>query len=153
MKRLLLTLLSFFLLTTLALAAGTAKVSGPQRVGMWQTVTIAWTSDASGDMDVGEFQIRGGTLSAFHHDPESGVSDLYDVVVNVEWDVKTESSTRTIDFNDALGGQGANLSNSVNGDLVYLIKPWPHPASKFTVVVSNAGNAQSGTIVLWFWVE
>lgn len=144
--------LVFLFLATTAFAAGTMEITRISQ-GKQVHVTVAWTSDASGDCDAESFTFRGGTLVAFWADPESGVSDLYDLVLNAAWAIKAESATRTIDFNDVLEGEGANLSNSANGEYIKLVYPALLPSCTLSPIISNAGNAQSGTLDFVFWEE
>lgn len=106
---------------------------------------IAWTSDASGNVSGDSFPIKfGGLLQAKFVPGTSGVqpTDQYDVVVN------------DADGVDVLRGAGANLSNSAgsystpvnNAPVLFLEAQTLYP------VVSNAGNAKSGTIILYQWL-
>ena len=153
LKSMFLSLILLTLSTSLAFAAGSTKITA-KRDGKIEFVTIAWTSDASGDVSsAGSYNTRGGTLYAFLYDPETGVTDLWDFTLEASWVVLTESSSRTIELVDVTGGDGTNLSNSTDGDYVSLGSPVGLPSCTLTPTVAGAGNAQSGTIVLLIWNE
>ena len=116
-------------------------------------IVFEWTSDASGDVSgpEAEVNIPGGSLYAMLAVPKSGVTDNYDVTVSMR---KNFQTCTAITIADILGGDGANLSNSTNGQLVLMGKPVPLlPDARLSLVVANAGDAQSGTIVLVIWDE
>lgn len=105
--------------------------------------SIAWTSDASGAVSGDNFEIRRGRLLQAKFVPGTTTAqptDLYDVVV------------RDADGADVLQGQGANLSNSIPS---YVSAAWGSGAPLYLEgqalypVVAGAGNAKSGTIILF----
>jgi hypothetical protein len=124
--------------------AGTISVSAAEIVGKATRYTVQWTSDSSGAVSGNSFDVKGGGLLQLKFIPGSGgtqPTDAYDVVIN------------DADGIDVLRGGGANLSNAVgsystppDGAPVLLLEAGP-----LTPVISNAGNAKSGTIVLYFW--
>jgi hypothetical protein len=116
-------------------------------------IVFEWTSDASGDVSgpEAEINIPGGSLYAMLAVPKSGVTDAYDVTVSMR---KNFQTCTAIAIADLLSGDGANLSNSTDGQLVLMGQPIPLlPDARLSLVVANAGNAQSGTIVLVIWDE
>lgn len=116
---------------------------------------MAWTADASGDVTEKTVTVPEGTVYAFAHDPENGVTDDYDVTVGMSYSLKIASAgtLRTVEWADILSGDGANLSNSEDGAVVSLTTPFSIPESTLTFTVDNAGNATSGTFILYIWRE
>lgn len=122
--------------------AGTATVTTLD-VGRGVTrYSIAWTSDAAGNVSGNSFAVKAGALLQIKFVPAGGgtqPTDLYDVTL-----VDTSSI-------DVLGGAGANLSNASGtikaallGDTYY------HDGqANLDLVVANAGNAKGGTVILW----
>jgi hypothetical protein len=149
--------LLFLCYVSLAYAAGSVKLTSfVSAKGVVQAIVWAWTSDGSGDVSGNDtFTVQGNVkIYGFATDPESGVSADYDIVVPASIIIPTESGTRTIEWADVLGGDGADCSNSTDGTVAAL-------TTTFTVVdgttldldISNAGNATSGTFVLFFSEE
>lgn len=101
--------------------------------------TIAWTSSAGGAVSANPFSIgTGRRLLSVRFVPGSGgtqPSDQYDVTL----------VTNSV---DVLAGGGANLSNSTP-----TIQQWDpplfHDGASLDLVVANAGNAKTGTVVLY----
>lgn len=111
--------------------------------------SIAWTSDASGNVSANAFPMKMGTLVAVEFTPGSGgvqPTDLYDIDM-----LDAEGATM---FDDGAGTSiGANLSNLVTVHRVPLVglvgvtiyRRWHH-GGDVQPTVANAGNAKSGTI-------
>lgn len=125
--------------------AGTATVTVTRTVsgGVFK-YSIAWTSDASGNVTGNAFAVHRGELVQAKFVPGAGGSqptDLYDIVV-----VDTDAV-------DVLFGAGANLSNataSIKAPVVANNQRYVHDGvQNLDVQVSNAGNAKSGTVILW----
>lgn len=120
-----------------------------QPVTKW---TFAWESDASGDADLNTQEAKLGFVSGtiervvFIPDGTDAPTTLYDVKINDE------------DGLDVLGGQGADLSATVANQVqpgIPLTDGTTTSVAPVTVnnildlVVSNAGNAKKGTVVLY----
>lgn len=120
--------------------------------GRIRTVVWQWTCDSSGNVsDVGILNLPGGTIHAFMSVPDSGVTDQFDLVVPIKILLPNGSS---VSIADVLDGEGANLSNSTDGEWINLSNPFPLPYnSEVKITISNAGNAQSGTLFLHVWEE
>lgn len=122
-------------------AVGTVTITtadvGARRV----KYTVVWVSDASGDVsgNSAEFDIMRGWLRQAQFTPDGGgtqPTDLYD-------------ATLTFSGVDVLDGVAANLSNST-ATIILFDPPILYDAtSNLDLVISNAGNAKSGTFVLW----
>jgi len=103
--------------------------------------SIAWLSDASGDVSANSFNVKQGELLQVRTTPSvaAAPTDNYDVVIN---DANTY---------DILGGLGANR-DTANTEMIVPVVSTTFPlileAGALTPVVSNAGNAKQGTIVL-----
>jgi len=151
MKKLFLLTIMFFMCASLCHAAGSVdtdnKIMNRTRVIVWE-----WTSDASGDVSgEGTVVIPGGHISFFASIPQSGVTDNFDVTVKA---TRTIDNGNSYEIADVLSGQGANLSNSTDGEPIALSTPCTvGPQTTLELVVANAGNAQSGTFVLTVWEE
>ena len=118
-----------------------------------RSLVYQWTVDASGDMSgtITEVNLPGGTLYNFISVPGAGVTDAFDVTLSAKM---TLPNGNTVTIADVLGGQGANLSNSVNGAWAALSEPFPVMYdTRFALTVDNAGDAKSGTLIFFFWDE
>lgn len=155
MKRLLVGLLVSFFSVSSAFAVGSIHTTIEKIATKTKAYTLAWVCDASGDVNGITVPVKAGILYAIALDPESGVSDLYDLTIVATWKIVAvpAGTVRTIEWADMLGGQGANISNSANGQIIYLTKPFPMSTGTVAPVITNAGNAQSGTLILYFWEE
>lgn len=107
--------------------------------------SLAWTSDASGDVSANSVTVKAGTLVGVAYTPGSGGSQpsaAYDVTMTCDDHTGT----------DVLGGTGANLSNSSATHALPLAgtyhRQWLHGGG-LTLVVAAAGNAKSGTVDLY----
>ena len=123
------------------MAAGTLTVTSARRGGLTR-YSLAWTSDASGDVNGNPFDMQTGELRQVQFTPDSGLtqpSAAYDVVLNDPNSV------------DILAGAGANLSSTTTSVAVPVVSTYFRrtlEAGAYTPVVTNAGNAKTGTIVL-----
>lgn len=129
-------------LATQAIAVGTVTVttaSVRDSSTRYARYTVAWTSDASGNVNGNAFTVSPGRLVSIRFIPGSGgtqPTDLYDVTLT--------DGTVT----DLLAGAGANLSNA-SGAIFQFDPPMFQDGSRtFDVVVANAGNAKTGTVVI-----
>ena len=124
-----------------ASAAGTVTVTASD-VGRGHTkYTVAWVSDASGDVNGNsdEFLIIKGSLRQASFAPDSGGTqpdDLYD-------------ATFTFNGVDVLDGVAANLSDTTSVIIMFDPLLFYDGTSNFDLVIANAGNANGGTFILW----
>ncbi len=121
-------------------AAGTATVTRSDLGANLTKYSIAWTSTAGGAVSANLFTVRRGFLVGIKFVPGSGGSqptDLYDVTL-----VDTDSV-------DQLGGMGANLSNATSSRLSFDPPLINDGVQQLDLVVANAGNAKTGTVILW----
>jgi hypothetical protein len=131
-------------MTAPAGAAGSATLTATD-VGAGVTqYSIAWVSDASGNVSGNTLAIKAGVLVAVKFVPDGGgtqPSDLYDVTFQDASDV------------DLLMGGGANLSNAAatrkKPALNTSDEVWFEGCSACELNITNAGNAKGGTVVLW----
>lgn len=111
------------------------------------TVTFTWVSDASGDVSGNAVtkDLLGILLRAVHI-PDSGgtqPTDAYDVLINDEHGI------------DVLQGTGADISNAAASDFFPALTDGSTNSGPTAVngtldlVVSNAGNAKGGSVVLY----
>ena len=126
--------------------AGTVTATSTRLAGGVRRTTLAWTSDASGAVSGTSTSLAAGTVVGVAFTPGSGgtqPTDLYDVTL-----LCADHSV------DALGGEGANLSNAAathkqpmvsNAGTSGFARPWLHPGN-YQLVVANAGNAKTGTV-------
>lgn len=101
--------------------------------------SIAWTCDASGNVSGNGFAVKVGSLQQFKFIPGAAgaqPTDQYDATF-----VDTDAL-------DVLSGNGANLSNATP-KLVVFSPPIYTDGSTYDLTIANAGNAKSGTAVLW----
>ena len=128
--------------------AGTVTISYQEHRTITKT-TLDWLSDASGDVSGTATKKLNGSLLRVVTIPDSGgtqPTDLYDAVLNDDNGI------------DVLGGQGANLSNTTTTDVIpgVPLKDGTTTTTAvviiddtLTLVVSNAGNAKGGTVILY----
>lgn len=96
---------------------------------------IDWTSDASGDVSEVLANYFGYQLLSVQASPgATAPSDLYDVVINDD------------EGEDIMAGELANQSDTT-AETYYSDPPIPI-SGVLTVVVSNAGNAKTGKLLL-----
>jgi hypothetical protein len=131
----------FVLMASLVYAVGTITLTSESVGSGFVKYTVAWVSDASGDVsgNAVQFDITRGALRQVQFTPDSGgtqPTDLYD-------------ATLTYSGVDVLDGAGGDLSNSTS--LIVLFDPpvFYDATSNLDLVISNAGNAKGGTFVLW----
>ena len=104
--------------------------------------SFVWVSDASGDVSGTDVTLKSGTLLQMTTIPAAAgaaPTDNYDLVINDAQGV------------DILGGAGANRDTANAEVVVPAVSTYFRryvEAGTFTPVVSNAGNAKGGTIVL-----
>ncbi len=101
---------------------------------------IAWTSDAAGAVSGNTLAIRRGRVIQYAIKPGAGgtqPTDLYDLVLN------------TVDGVDILDGKGANNSNTTAELGVFWPPIYYDATTALDLVVSNAGNAKTGTFTVW----
>jgi hypothetical protein len=136
-------LLGLALLIALALAPEASAAAGSITVsssgGSVATYTVTWTSSAGGAVSGNPVTLKAGHITQVELVPGSAgtqPTDLYDVLLN---------NANAVDF---LIGGGANLSNATP-KLLQINPPLYHNGSAtFDLVISNAGNAKTGTIVI-----
>lgn len=130
--------------------AGSVSIN-QEYFGRKRSIIMKCTSDASGDVNGKGIQVQGGDIYAFSYVPESGCTDEWDITVTAKY---TKPNGESIQIADALGGQGADLSNSTDGGWINLQAPFPIiPGTLLTPVLANLGNAQVVTIILHIWEE
>jgi hypothetical protein len=104
--------------------------------------SVAWLSDASGNVSGTSFAVGTGELLQAEFVPDGGgtqPTDAYDLTL------LNENST------DVLGGAGANLSNTTRTQSACLTSTYVRRwlvAGDLTPTVANAGNAKGGTVIL-----
>lgn len=122
--------------------AGSITVTTTQASNAIDKYSIAWVSDASGDVSANTFAVEAGEIVQVGYIPNGGgtqPSDLYDVTMTDANGV------------DVLGGTGANLSQTTKTVAVPAVSTYFRrtiESGNLTPVVANAGNAKGGTIVL-----
>lgn len=135
------------LLATPAHAAGTVTVTTSEvssRSERLVRYTVAWTSDAAGDVTGNAFDVVAGRLVSIRFVPGTGgvaPDDLYDVTL-------TDG-----DVTDLLDGQGANRSATATSLVQWDPALFQDGSRTYDVVVANAGNANSGTVVILVRVQ
>lgn len=133
------------------MAAGTVTESrtGEGAPSFVKRIVLAWLSDASGDVNGNASRGVNGEIVCVEFKPDGGgtqPSSLYDVTLTDAAGV------------DVLAGQGANLSNSTatavvpgvpfkDGTTTSTAKR--HVNDALTLVVTNAGNAKGGQVILY----
>lgn len=108
------------------------------RHGSVKKIRWAWTSDASGDASEATTEPYDGKLIGLTTDPDGTAvpTDNYDIVVN------------DADGDDVLLGAGANRDTAVT-EHVAEASLGAAAGSVLTLVVSNAGNAKQGVVILY----
>jgi hypothetical protein len=122
--------------------AGTVTITKEAAGHKLERVTLAWVSDASGDVS-GNLQreLPGGVIRQVKFVPDGGgtaPTDLYDVTLVDE------------DGADLLLGAGADLSATVASISAPANKLVYDKQQALDLVVANAGISKGGTVVLWF---
>jgi hypothetical protein len=119
------------------MAAGSIVVTTSDVGSGYTKYSVAWTSDAIGNVSGNSFSVRRGRIANAKYIPGSGgaaPTDLYDMTM-VDGDGA-----------DVLVGGGANLSATVP---TISIPNVIVEAGSLTPTIANAGNAASGTVVLY----
>jgi hypothetical protein len=124
-----------------AVAAGSIVLTATAVTRNVTKYQMAWTSDASGNVSGNATSLIGpGYIIKAEFVPGAGgtqPTNLYDVVFNDANGV------------DLLNAAGADLSNATS-KLIQFNPPLYHDgATALDLVVSNAGNAKTGTLYLW----
>jgi len=147
------TLALLFLSPLVALGAApvvVSNVTGTVSISEYQgditkSVLVSWTSDASGDANSVISPFVGEMLRVSFDPGTASPTASYDIVLNDS------------DSVDVLGGAGANLSATVTSSQAVTIDgPGTDDhlpcavTGKLTLVVSNAGNAKTGTMRLYW---
>jgi len=145
MRRFLLTL-ALVLLGAEAFAAGSVTLTYGETRPTVRTVTLAWTSDAAGAVNGTLTKMVSGEVLRVVYVPGSGgtqPTDLYDLTLEDANGV------------DVLAGKGANLSNVNKTQICPLIGDGTTTNQRNAVdgtlelKVTNAGNAKTGTVVVY----
>jgi len=121
--------------------AGSITVTTSKAGGLTK-YSIAWTSDASGNVSANTLNIQNGELLQVGFVPGAGGSqptDLYDV---------TFLDPNSVEIFGTVGADRSNANASVGVPVVGTYFRRILEAGAYTPVVANAGNAKSGTIVL-----
>jgi hypothetical protein len=104
-------------------------------------VSVAWVSDAAGNVNTNSFTPAVGQLVQIKFVPNGGgtaPTALYDIVLN---------DTDGVDW---MAGAGANLSATVS-TMVRPAAPLLYDGTQaLDLVVTNAGVSKGGTVILWF---
>jgi len=130
-------------LCAVVFGAGTVTLTEtPKAFRGLNRIELDWLSDGSGDVS-GTTQNIAGYLLRVSFIPDSGgtqPSDLYDVELQDGDDI------------DLLNGAGANLSQSTATTLAPTIAgdSLPVVLGEIELVVSNAGAANGGTVVIYY---
>lgn len=126
-----------------ASAAGSITVTSTSVGANEVQYSLAWTSDGSGDVSGHTLNIVRGYLLHVEFVPGSGATqptDLYDVQLQDRFNLDL--------LNDGTTAQGGNLSNA-NPKAVQWNPRWYHDGlGSLELVISNAGNAKTGTVYL-----
>ena len=141
MKRRALIVALLLLVASLVYAVGTVTFTSTTVNPGFAKYTIAWVSDASGDVsgNAAQYSIIPGVLRQAMFTPDGGgtqPTDLYD-------------ATLLFATVDVLDGVAANLSNSTSTIVMFDPPLFYDATSNFDLVISNAGNAKGGSFTLW----
>ena len=121
---------------------GTVTVTQSNKQHPIEKVVFSWTSDAGGDADGTTVTVH-GKLNRVVTNPGAGPPTAnYDIVINDE------------DGFDVLGGLGANRHTTTTEEAIpfmsgTLTEHQRVVSGTLELVVSNAGNATSGTVTLY----
>ena len=130
--------LTLFAVAAWAAGAVTSTVTGVG--GSTVKYTLAWTSDASGDVSGNTLTVGRGYILQVQFDPGSGgtqPTNLYDVKLN---------NDDTVDYLMAVGADRSNVTSSV---VVFTYPVYFDGTESLDLVVANAGNAKTGVVTLW----
>jgi hypothetical protein len=112
------------------------------RLGAYTKYSLAWLSDASGNVSANSVSVKTGELIQVTFIPGTGgtqPSDAYDMTI------------ADVNGVDVLGGGGANLSQTTITTVACPISTYfrrHFEEGTLTPSISNAGNAKTGTIVI-----
>ena len=124
--------------------AGSNTVTVSDKGGNVTEYSMAWTSDASGDVSGNAFGIKRGLLLGVEYNPDdtAAPSANYDVTLNVGSSAGADLLTNT----------GANLSATATTRSKPLVNTsgevW-YEGGNVDLIVANAGNAKQGVVKLW----
>lgn len=124
-------------------AAGTVVVTSRSDLGNAARYELAWTSTAGGAVSGNALTVA-GRLMQVKFVPNTGATqptDLYDVTL-VDQD---SADMLTVDG----VAYGANLSNATPKVLLFNPPVVLETGGTLDLVVANAGNAKTGTVILW----
>lgn len=126
--------------------AGTVTITDQKHKSI-RRIELDWLSDASGDVSGTDTDTVTGQILRVVFIPDSGgtqPTNLYDVVLN------------DADSLDVLAALGANLSNTTSTQVVPVVTNGTAGNmapmvvdSVLSLVVSNAGNAKGGKVILY----
>lgn len=134
--------------------AGSIVVSTSEVTNNVVLYSVAWTSDASGDVSGNTVTMQDGTIVLVTFTPGAGgvqPDNLYDV------DLRDPNSVSVFD-NGAGTSIGSNLSNVLSSNAIPLLglstitvyRRW-NPSGPFDLIVANAGNSKSGTVNVYVY--
>jgi len=132
--------------------AGSATIIKNKREGSYREIIWKWTSNGSGAVNgVGKIHVPQGTIVGMWSDPGSGVSDNWDVTLPGTVILPNGETTSVTDM---LNGNGADLSNSTNGEIVNLdVTLFVPNNTEIGLSITNAGSEVSGYFMLFIWEE
>lgn len=125
---------------TVTVSAPRADASGARHLAY----TVAWTSDASGDVSGHAFTVQPGKLVSVRMTPGGGAAqptDLYDVTLS-DGDVA-----------DILAGAAVDRSNSASSLLQWDPTLWQDGSRALDLVVAHAGDSNTGTVVILVQIQ
>ena len=123
------------------MAVGTLTVTKTSLVGQAMLkYSMVWVSDASGDVNTNNFEMIRGAVFSVKFVPSTSA------VPTASYDVSLTDQ----DGADLLQGAGSDLSATVPTTTPFASRPVLDHASgeKVDLVVTNAGNAKGGTVVV-----
>lgn len=116
------------------------------RQGPVRKVLVTWTSDGSGDASGATASISGVLIRAVT-DPTDSPSDSYDIVLTDDDGANLlDGCVNSLLNRDTSNTEAVSLALS---DGAAAIGAYPAVCGPVTVTVANAGNAKSGSLVLW----
>lgn len=121
---------------------GSVTVTGYGNGGL--KYSVPWTSSAGGAVSGNGFAIQAGVFTSIGFTPGSGgtqPTDLYDVTLVL--------SDGSISTGDLLSATGADRSNATSSILTFDPPMYQDGTRTLDVVVANAGNAKTGTVVVF----
>jgi hypothetical protein len=115
--------------------AGTTTVAREDLGRGIEKITFSWLSDASGDADAGVAAVYGHIRRVVTNPGAAAPTDNYDIILNDADGVDVLAA--------GLGNRDTANSEQIFPDLGTAV------AGDLTLVVSSAGNAKNGTVVLY----